>query len=360
MRILVVLTGGTIGSTGSNNIINVEETPKVLVVEQYRQRHGGEIMFETVSPFNLLSENISLALWEELVRYLHTVDFSGYDGVILTHGSDTLSYTAAVLAMAFAHISVPLVLAAANYPLEDERSNGLQNLTAALEFIRQGMEEPEHRKPRGVFVSYANQQEYCDIYLGTRLLEADGYFDKFGGLGGVPYARVQDGQVQYLAHEVNPAREEVAKQRPKLTGAGFALKHRVEVVRPYPGIDYRHMAIAENTAAVLHMAYHSGTACVKGDNSLLDLIALCKSRGIVLYLASLKPGAGVYQSAAKALEQGAVPLYNISLESAYAKLLLAYNTPGRSPAELVGKCLFFEHVPPGIQPAVRPVNSKKN
>jgi L-asparaginase len=99
------------------------------------------------------------------------------------------------------------------------------------------------------------------------------------------------------------------------------------MIKPYPGLDYTHFNL-ENVDAVLHDLYHSGTACTSlkwGENhSLLEFIKHCKKLDISVYLAPAIKSADVYQSTKALLEQGANMIWNMSIEAAYVKLLLAY------------------------------------
>ena len=84
----------------------------------------------------------------------------------------------------------------------------------------------------------------------------------------------------------------------------------------------------DNVDAVLHDLYHSGTACASpqwGENySLLEFIKRCEKQGITVYLAPAIKSADAYQSTQALIEQGAKIIWNMSIEAAYVKLLLAY------------------------------------
>ena len=90
--------------------------------------------FATLNPYTILSENLSS---EHLNILTDTVvsNIALYDGIIVTHGSDTLQYSASALAYAVGCESVPVVLVSSNFPLEDERANGIYNFIGAVEFI---------------------------------------------------------------------------------------------------------------------------------------------------------------------------------------------------------------------------------
>ena len=99
------------------------------------------------------------------------------------------------------------------------------------------------------------------------------------------------------------------------------------MVKPYPGLNYAHFNL-ENVDAVLHDLYHSGTACAStqwGKNySLLEFIKRCLEQNKKVYLAPAIKSANAYQSTRALIEQGAEMIWNMSIEAAYVKLMLAY------------------------------------
>lgn len=137
--ILVVALGGTIGSVKTESISLDENNLKIL---DYCRRD--DVEFEGVSPFSVLSENMSISLWKKLIAFLNTVEFEEYTGVIILHGSDTLAYTSAIIGNAFCDENI--VFVASDKPIEDKESNGIDNFNKAVDFIFTGT--------KGVYVSY--------------------------------------------------------------------------------------------------------------------------------------------------------------------------------------------------------------
>lgn len=135
MKILVVATGGTIGSVKGDSIGLDSNCLKIL--DRYECE---DVEFVGDCPFTVLSENITLELWQKLIDYLDNINFGDYDGVIILHGSDTLAYTSAIIANAFPNESIALV--ASDKPIEDESSNGISNFAIAVDSIRQGIDHP--------------------------------------------------------------------------------------------------------------------------------------------------------------------------------------------------------------------------
>lgn len=334
MKILVVSTGGTIGSIITEKGIRLS-AHKLKILELYRKQVNSSVLFDTAAPFSLLSENMDTETWITMAAFLKEVDFDAYDGIILTHGSDTLSFTSAFLSYCFADIPIPLVLVAANYPLEDKRSNGLQNFSAAVELIKS-------KSFRGVFVTYGNTTAQTEIYLGTRLCAADAFCDFFRDFTTAPLCVYKNGGFIWNRTPYNPDKGEILKKRTFSVQWNNAFENRIKIVFPYPGLDYRTVLPDNKTKAVLHLSYHSGTACVTG--GLPAFIQSCKNCGTDVYFASLKQKENFYITTNEILNAGAVPLYNISAEAAYAKLLLAYNQEKLSAEEFINKNIFFETI----------------
>lgn len=80
MKILVILTGGTIGSKVSKNIINVNSASAYNLIKLYQDRYGTDTEFEVIQPMNILSENLIPSYWKTLYDTLDKVDCGAYDG----------------------------------------------------------------------------------------------------------------------------------------------------------------------------------------------------------------------------------------------------------------------------------------
>jgi hypothetical protein len=113
------------------------------------------------------------------------------------------------------------------------------------------------------------------------------------------------------------------------------------LVKTYTGLDYSTIN-TRNVDSILVYLYHSGTACtVGGDTSLLEFISRNSDKSI--YVASLKMTEERYSTANEILNTNVIPLYNISVESAYVKTLILNNL-GIPPKEII----FFEEVTKNI------------
>ena len=321
-NILVVFTGGTIGSTATKGSIDtVSSAPfKLLELFQQRDKNHQQIHFKTLQPLQILSENLAPCVWKTLIAAIEAEQPEQYDGIIVTHGTDTLAYTAAALSFYFKAINIPLLLVASDYPLDNPKANGLANFSCAVEFIRQQLQS-------GVFVPYRNQEHTMQVHKGSRLtcsLQLSGDFFSVQGKSFMQYEeqafRLLNPLIKLIPGDNNTFLGEINHLKARFSD-------RILMIKPYPGLDYSHFNL-ENVDAVLHDLYHSGTACATnqwGENhSLLEFIKRCTVQNIKVYLAPSIKSTDAYQSTRALIGQGAEMIWNMSIEAAYVKLMLAY------------------------------------
>lgn len=326
-KILVLFTGGTIGSATNDGIIDVEREGKYAVVEAYKSAYGDDVEFECRQVLNILSENMGFSGWEKMIHEINSIDTALYSGVILTHGSDTLAYTSAMLGMYFRHFDIPLFIIASNKPIGEKGSNGLFNFTSAVGLIKEG-------KYKGVFTLYER------VMLPTRVIPADTCRDRFGVYG---YDGFNDFSVFSGVSE-----NMLSRPREQLFHGDIAFKKRIMFIEGCPAMDFGCFVPNGDTAAVLYSPYHSATACTdvsEGKSyALTEFIKRCITKNIMVYICGLKRKVPIYSTVAEIIKAGSIPIYTTSAVAAYMKLLLAYNQEEMPVKEVMGKDLFFEEV----------------
>ncbi|MDD2759545.1 MAG: asparaginase domain-containing protein [Methylomonas sp.] len=311
--ILLVFTGGTIGSQLAGDTIDTDESAGFKLISLFRKFDTGQdrINFKTLQPVQILSENLHPSVWYDMISAIEAEELSRYDGVIVTHGTDTLAYTAAIFGLYFSGLDIPMLLVSSDLPLDNPAANGLKNFLCAVEYIRQ-------RKKPGVFVPYRNPGMAMHIHIATRLSSCLPLSSDFISVQNKVYQTFENGEfVQH--HERLPVRVRRHRLKPRFG--------KILLIRPYPGLDYDHFNLDE-IDAVLHDLYHSGTACVSERwgmrHNLIAFSRRCQRRNIPLYLAPAVRSDAAYSSTKALLAHGAKMIWNISLETVYAKLALAY------------------------------------
>lgn len=336
-NILVVFTGGTIGSTATEGTINTTDTAQFKLIQRFQQHYKNhqQIRFRIIQPIQILSENLAPAAWNVIIAAIEAAKPDQYDGIIITYGTDTLSFTATALSFYFNAIRTPLLLVSSDYPLADPEANGLENFICAVEFILQ-------KNQAGVFVPYRNQGQLTQLHKGTRLASSLQLSGDFFSVQGKSYMQFENQQFTLF----NSPAAQSQTQLPKLK-ARFS--DRILMIRPYPGLNYTNFNL-EHVDAVLHDLYHSGTACASiqwGKNySLREFIKRCKELGVKVYLAPAIESNNAYQSTRTLIEEGAWMIWNMSIECAYVKLMLAYGNFSKEHEimDFINKDIAGEHV----------------
>ncbi len=306
MKILVIFTGGTIGSSLNGEYISTDADKPYKLIHMYEQKYGAAAEFDTISPYTILSENMNCLIYTRLIECIKDNIDKGYDGIIVTHGSDTLQYTAAALSYYLGMNTIPVVVVSSNYVLEDERANGLENFRRAVELIGGG-----HGK--GVLVTYANTGEKCKVHRGTRLMPHMPYSDYLTSLGNQYY-----GSFNEQGFVKNPLYIEETDELSPRWRLPDKEESGVMLVHPYPGMSYPD--ISQAARGILLNSYHSGTLCT----AALELKAFLEKaadRGIPVFLTGAEPGPD-YESCAAYEQLGIKVLPPMSPIAAYIKLCL--------------------------------------
>lgn len=340
-KILVIFTGGTIGSMTNGKEIDVEESRAFFLIDKFYQNSGEQVEFETMRPLNILSENSAGKSLTILVNELLKIDYSKYDGIIITHGSDTLPYTSALVGFLLAGIDIPVVLVASNYELTNPLSNGIRNFTAAVEFIC-------HEKLAGVFVVFENKKGEMRLYLATRLVEAKAFDDQFSGYGEKDLGEIKNGKLVENSNSLDYYRRK-SREISMVKYGNVTLNNNIFFIRPFPGLNYEYLDFgSKKPRAILHGLYHSSTACSVntgegGLTSLAEFIRKCTKQGIDVYLAPFRNiNDELYASSNIILQSGGIPLSHITIEAALMKLMLAYNLGIKDVREFMRKEIYFE------------------
>ncbi|WP_305909802.1 asparaginase domain-containing protein [Methylomarinum sp. Ch1-1] len=335
-NILLVFTGGTIGSNCHNGTIDTSSQARYQLLELFKQYYptSDEIHFKILQPFQLLSENLQPSIWEQLIDAIEAEHPAEFDGIIVTHGTDTLAFSAAALALYFNYLNIPLLLVSSNYPMWHKSANGLDNFICAVEYIAQA-------KPAGVFVPYKNPGQIQHLHIASRLASCLQLSGDFISVQSRPYMLFENGNFTeyYVIDRAS------CIHRP--LNPDFS--SNILLLKPYPGLDYSHINLT-GVDAVLHDLYHSGTACSSdqygSQHALPAFINNCRQLGIKVYLAPALQHPDAYKSTRELIGLGAEMIWNMSLEAAYVKLLLGYGNfkQPQDISEFLQQDIALEHV----------------
>ena len=308
MKIFVIFTGGTIGSSAAEDgYFSPDASKGYQLLSMYQKQKGGSVCFDTAEPYRTLSENLNGSHIAKLIACVREKINTGCEGIIVTHGTDTIQYTAAALGYAFGSNTIPIVLVSSNYVLEDKRANGLENFAKAVDFIQGGY-------GKGVFAAYKNEGEGVTIHRGTRLIAHQPYTDALYSVKNHDFGKYQGEEFCK-----NKTYREEDDKTDTLDWNWKGETSGVFCIQPYVGNCYPQ--IPEETKAVILGSYHSGTLNTESE-ALRKFAGQAKERHIPLYLTGVSQGAA-YESTKEFESLGIRILPEMSPTAAYMKLSMA-------------------------------------
>ena len=302
MKIDVIFTGGTIGSAAQGDWISPNEKCPRLLLEKYREKHGDSVEFSDKAPYTCLSENVKAENLNMLLPSVRESLEGDCDGIIVTHGTDTLQYTAAFLALCLGKADKCVCLVSSNYPLEDSRANGNANFEAAVGMIASG--------EKGVFVPYRNGDGKVSIHSAKALLRHGEFTDDVESFGG-PYAMWEKVAVVKtgisIDNDCGAGDISLCEYAPVLT----------VVCHPCDSFNYS----LEGISAALILPYHSGPLNTKNEK-FISFCEKCRELDIPVYAVGMPRGV-TYESSSTLEKLGVLPLFETPFPAAYVNLWAA-------------------------------------
>ena len=151
-KILLIGTGGTIASELTASGLAPELTTRQLVALVSALTEICEI--DCVELLNMDSTNMQPRHWLQIAQCIRQ-NYDGYDGFVLTHGTDTMAYTAAALSYLIQACPKPIILTGAQRPIGSDTTDSKENLADACRCAASGLP--------GVSIVFNHQ-----VILGTR------------------------------------------------------------------------------------------------------------------------------------------------------------------------------------------------
>ncbi len=331
-RTIEVLSfGGAIAGTRRDDGLVVPgeiENVRAIVDEESLP---ADLIFDEVPLGSFLSEEITPADWAALVvRVQESVGGERARGIVVAHGTDTLSYTASLLWWFFADASIPIVLTASAVPREDGgRDDAIANLRAAIATASEGVP--------GIHVVYGND----DFYALNLKFERAAYtaVPRDDNDGGTPAVGESSDFYAGAYRNWNPtglSRNGVALgvnartlNRNELVAAMEEAIRSTFVAKVFPGMQASSL-IALIDAGVKNFVlelFDTGTANLRETPfSLRNAFSYGRERGVRFFCTSQQENVvdfSEYVTAHALWREGAIPMGELTTEATYTRLIAA-------------------------------------
>ncbi len=331
-EVSLIATGGTIGThidyrTGAVFMCRTPEeiiatVPELENIVNLKSVHR---------PFTIASEDMNHTHWQQIAELAAKELNKGSRGVIVTHGTDTLHFTAAALSFMLKNLTKPVAIIGAQRSPDRGSFDGILNLVCGGYFVGHS-----NIGEVTVVMHGSSSDDYCLAHRGTKVRKMHtSRRDAFRSINDLPIAKIwPNGKIEIM--------NECRKFEDKKVEADTAFEPKVAMVKFYPGsnpgiIDYYadndYKGIVIEATGLGHVATgESGTSeneLIK-NASWIPHIKSAVDRGIVIIITSQtlygRVHPFVYRNLRLLYEAGAVFGEDMLPETAYIKLgwLLAH------------------------------------
>ena len=332
-KIGVITTGGTIGSILVSDAMAVDASGAIVrrEIDALCAAHGFEV--KVVPAFNKNSEDLTPADWARLIADVEKMLAAGTTRIVVTHGTDTLAYSATALGLVFQNRAARICLTGSFHALEAENSDGPLNLLAAFHAVA------DNTLPEGVTVAFRSDASNsaagifaaCDVHP----MRFDAHaFDAVAGGHLATFDRASGLKVVQHGHMPSLPALDVTTFDPNTVAA--AARH-VLYLECYPGLAFDAFDPLKLNLLLIGL-YHSGTApSLPGEGALVEFLTQNCERLPVL--AATFPSAQIsvpYHSTAKLIVAGLKVVKDLPPHVVYVFSVLAM-AAGASADDVVKK-----------------------
>ncbi len=315
--ILIIYTGGTIGmfkdpKTGALRPVDFDELQHFIPNLELFNFNIDSYSFDPI----IDSANMSPVLWVKLAEVIEK-NYELYDGFVILHGSDTMSYTASALSFMLENLNKPVILTGSQLPLGMIRTDGRENFITSLEIAAAKIDDTPIVPEVAIY--------FEDIlYRGNRTYKFNAEnFDAFKSINYPALAEVGV-RIRYFKSKIRRPNFKKLKVHKNLDAS-------VAIIRLFPGISQsvlHSMFNAEGLKAVVLETYGAGNAST--EEWFVEELKQAILKGIIIInISQCRGGAvemGKYETSSILKQIGLLDGKDMTTEAAITKFMVALGT----------------------------------
>ena len=312
-KVCILYTGGTIGMVPTECGYAPKKDYFNTLLNQIHQMKSPALPSWKVIEFDPLldSSNIAIDEWNNIGRAI-AERYDEFDGFVVLHGTDTMSYTASALSFMLEGLNKPVIFTGAQIPLCELRTDGRDNLINSIIIAGEG-----------------TVREVC-VYFGGKLLRAN------------RSTKIASKELRAFDSPDYPALAEVRidicynesamnlPSRPKTFHFTELQSFPIGVLKLFPGFQFELFEgmINSNLKAVVLEAFGSGNIPTN-NRALVDGIRKSAENGTIITVTSQchRGGTtlGTYATSNDLVQSGAISASDMTTEAAIAKLYYLFS-----------------------------------
>ena len=312
--ILLVYTGGTIGMKQDPVDLTLKPFDFRQILEEVPEIRKFAFRIDSIafgSPID--SSDVTPSLWQDLATLIWQ-KYDDYDGFIILHGTDTMSYSASALSFMLEGLTKPVIFTGSQLPIGVPRTDGKENLISSVE-IASAKTADGHPAVPEVCICFDSL-----LMRGNRTTKVNS--EVFRAFQSPNFPPLAEAGINIRYNRDYILQPEDWDSKPKIS---TKLDTRVAILKIHPGITpgvTRNILLGDDTKAVIMETYGSGNA--PSSRWFLDMVHDASSLGkIIVNVTQCLAGTvdmNLYANGKLLEREGVVNGYDSTTESALAKL----------------------------------------
>lgn len=293
------VTGGVISAMSSRDLLAV--VPELVEVADV----DADILY------SVFSEDIGMEHWAGMAKRAYDKIKAGADGIIFTHGTDTMGYSSAAMSFALQNLPCPVIFVgsqrSSDRPSSDNATNLMGGVYTATHAPFAEVCIGLHENTSDESISYIRGTKVRKCHTSTRYA--------FQPVNDFPLARYKDGKVEMLNERVRPRQDSEPKLFNKFSDkcalVKFAPDYNPSILAYFLDEDYRGLIIEATGLGQVNQSLWPAVERARKDGVFVGIVSQCIWGRVNL---------NVYSHGRELIEREAVPLEDMHGETAYVKL----------------------------------------
>ncbi|MFV9551575.1 asparaginase [Algibacter sp. PT7-4] len=313
IKILLIYTGGTIGmvkdfKTGALKAFNFKNLLDRIPELQLLDCNIETVSFKT--PID--SSNMHPKYWVQIAEFIED-NYNSFDGFVVLHGSDTMSYSASALSFMLENLAKPVIFTGSQLPIGDLRTDAKENLITSIQVASM------QNKDKAIIKEVCLYFEY-KLYRGNRTTKLNAeHFQAFASLN---YPDLAESGVHLKINEEFLFKPNLKKQ----LKINKKFNDNVAIIKVFPGITktvVESILNAPNIKAVIIETYGAGNCTT--EIWFVNLLKQAILKGIHIINVTQCIGGSVimghYETSSDLKKIGVISGKDLTTEAAVTKLM---------------------------------------